>query len=129
MRRSQGVSVRCLIVDDNQSFLDAARALLEHGGLTVVGVANTSEDAVRLVEATRPDIVLVDVFLGDESGFDLARTLLDEAPQDGRRVILISTSSEDELEELIATSPAHGFLPKRDLSADAIRRLVDGDVA
>ena len=118
------MAIRCLIVDDNQSFLDAARKLLEQQGLTVVGVASTSEEALRETEALRPDVVLVDVALGEESGFELARRLVAEH---GRAVtvILISTRAEADLVELVADSPAAGFLSKSDLSASSIRALLE----
>jgi DNA-binding NarL/FixJ family response regulator len=116
---------RCLIVDDSHAFLAAARTLLERQGLTVAGVASTGAEARREVEALRPDLVLVDVSLGSESGFDLARQLVDDHHH-AARVILISTRSEAELAELVASSPALGFLSKSELSADAIRGLLDG---
>ena len=52
--------MRCLIVDDSAHFVDAARELLEHEGVTVVGVASTSADALRCFEESRPDVTLVD---------------------------------------------------------------------
>jgi CheY-like chemotaxis protein len=58
------VDLRVLIVDDNNTFLQAASTLLEQEGLTVAGVASTSADAVRQAETLQPDVVLVDVFLG-----------------------------------------------------------------
>jgi CheY-like chemotaxis protein len=116
------VPLRSLIVDDNDSFLEAARGLLEGEGLPVAGVASTPADAFRQVQALDPDIVLVDVFLGEESGLELARRLVD----DGQTVILISTHPEEDLADLIAGSPAVGFLQKGELSADAVRRMVDG---
>jgi DNA-binding NarL/FixJ family response regulator len=57
-----------LIVDDNGLFLEAARDRLEQGGLRVVGVAATSAEALRRTEELRPEVVLVDVMLGSESG-------------------------------------------------------------
>ena len=114
--------LRSVIVDDNESFLEAARGLLEEEGLRVAGVASTPAGAFRQVQALDPDIVLVDVFLGEESGLELARRLVD----DGQTVILISTHPEEDLADLIAGSPAVGFLQKGELSADAVRRLVDG---
>jgi CheY-like chemotaxis protein len=119
------MSTRCVIVDDNDAFLAAASTLLERQGLTVAGVASTSAEALREVDTLRPDLVLVDVSLGTESGFELARRLVD-ADHQAAPVILISTRSEAELEELVAQSPALGFLSKTELSADAIRRLLDG---
>jgi DNA-binding NarL/FixJ family response regulator len=115
-----------LIVDDNHSFLEAARVLLEREGLTVAGVASTSAEALREAETLRPDVVLVDVSLGEESGFDLARRLVEDDLGDGAAVVLISTHAEEDVSDLIAASPVAGFLPKAELSASAIRRIVDG---
>ena len=119
----------CLIVDDNASFLEAARILLEREGLSVAGVASTGADALRQVEALHPDVVLVDVFLGEESGLDLTRRLVQDGVVHEAPVILISTHSQADLEDLITASPAAGFLPKAELSASAIRRIVDGGPA
>jgi DNA-binding NarL/FixJ family response regulator len=110
------MEMRCLIVDDNRPFLDAARVLLEREGIEVVGIATTTADALRLAEELRPDVVLVDVRLGDESGFDLARRV-------SGTVILISTHARSEYADEIAASPAAGFIPKAELSAAAVRRL------
>jgi DNA-binding NarL/FixJ family response regulator len=116
---ADGVQVRGLIVDDNQDFLGAARMLLERQGMAIVGVATTSADALRLEEELRPDIVLVDIRLGNESGFDLAERLRGT-------VILISTHTQVEYADEIAASPAAGFIPKQQLSAPAVIRLLGG---
>jgi CheY-like chemotaxis protein len=121
-----GMAARCLIVDDNRDFLDAARTLLEREGLTIAGVASTTADALRKAEALRPDVVLVDVSLGEESGVELARRLVVD-PALEARVILISTRSEAEFGDVIAISPAAGFLSKSELSADAVRGFLDGN--
>jgi DNA-binding NarL/FixJ family response regulator len=118
--------IRSLIVDDNRSFLEAARVLLEREGLTVADVATTGDEALRKAETLRPDVVLVDVSLGEENGFDLARRLVDDHPGSGSVVVLISTLAEADIADLIAESPAAGFLPKAELSASAIRRIVEG---
>jgi CheY-like chemotaxis protein len=120
------MAVRVLIVDDNTAFLDAATMLLEREGLTVAGVASTRADALRQVEDLRPDVVLLDVFLGEESGLELARRLIADGRSQAATVILISTHAEDDLADLIAASPAAGFLQKAELSASAIRRIADG---
>ncbi len=67
--------MRCLIVDDSRHFLDAAHGLLERQGIVVVGVASTGAEALRRVEELRPDVTLVDIDLGGESGFEVARRL------------------------------------------------------
>ena len=108
--------IRSLIVDDNRPFLEAARMLLEREGMAVVGVATTSTEALRLEEELRPDVVLVDIRLGDESGFELARRLTGT-------VILISTHAQSEYAEEITASRAAGFIPKAQLSASAVLRV------
>jgi DNA-binding NarL/FixJ family response regulator len=118
-----GVRVRCVIVDDSPLFLESASDLLEREGLEVVGVASNSAEAIRLVEELRPDVTLVDIDLGDEDGFELARRLRENSP--GSKVILVSTHSEEDLAHLIATSPAIGFLSKTRLSAEAIRDTLE----
>ena len=117
---------RCLIVDDNPRFLDAARGLLEREGVAVVGVASTGEEAAERVDQLRPDVVLLDIDLGGQSGFDVARQLHGDTHLARSRIILISTHAEQDYVDLIAASPAVGFLPKTALSASAIRRLLDG---
>jgi DNA-binding NarL/FixJ family response regulator len=118
------VGVQRLIVDDNQDFLDATRTVLERQCLPIAGVASTSADALRKAEMLRPDVVLVDVSLGDESGIELARRLVAD-PAHEARVILISARSEAEVADVIALSAAAGFLSKSELSADTIRGFLD----
>jgi CheY-like chemotaxis protein len=118
------VSIRCLLVDDNDAFLESASVLLQREGVTVVGVASNIAEALRQARALRPDVILVDIGLGEESGFDLARLLAQDG-QGGGEVILISARAEADYAELIADSPAAGFLVKPDLSAQAISRILD----
>jgi len=117
-------TVRCLIVDDSANFRDAASSMLERAGIDVVGMACTSAEALDLYRELRPDVTLVDVDLGAESGFDLALTL-SEADSPAPSVILISTHSEQDFADMIADSPALGFVPKFALSPGAIRELMD----
>jgi DNA-binding NarL/FixJ family response regulator len=117
--------LRCLIVDDNASFLDASRSLLERQGLSVLGVASTGAEALRLAAELAPDLILLDVDLGEENGFAVARQLTG-AGGATTNVILISTHPEDDFAELLADNPAVGFIAKSDLSVAAIERLLDG---
>jgi DNA-binding NarL/FixJ family response regulator len=123
--------LRCLLVDDNDAFLETARVLLERQGVQVAGVASNIAGALRQARALRPDVVLVDIGLGEESGFELARLLAADG-QDGQRgqrvhadVILISAQAERDYTDLIAESPAAGFLHKPELSAQRISQILN----
>lgn len=117
--------LRCLIVDDSPTVLRAASELLERQGVAIVGVAATGDEALRLAKELEPDVMLVDIDLGPESGFDLARRLAETLDAAGTRSILISTHDEADLADLIAASPAIGFVDKSALSAKAIYRLLE----
>lgn len=114
--------MRCVIVDDDEEFIEAARALLEREGVPVVGAARNSAEAVQRTQALRPDVVLIDIRLGPESGFDVARTLADNGQHPA--LVMISTHAGSDYADLIDGSPAAGFLPKAELSATAIRRIL-----
>jgi CheY-like chemotaxis protein len=87
-------------------------------------MARTCAEAVKRVAELRPDVVLVDMTLGDECGLEVAQLLAGDGHGDVPVVILISAYSPAGIAELVATSPVAGFLPKSDLSADAICPIV-----
>jgi CheY-like chemotaxis protein len=119
------MTLRALIVDDNAQFLGAARALLEREGIAVAALASTTAEALEQVDRLRPDVVLVDIDLGTESGFDLAERLAGrDAGEHRPRVVLISTYAEQDVAELVDASPAIGFLSKSRLSGAAILALL-----
>jgi DNA-binding NarL/FixJ family response regulator len=122
------MALRFLLVDDNPRVLEAARDFLERDGINFVGVASTGSEALQRVEALRPDVVLIDLDLGDESGFDLAVALA-EGTEVARaaRVVLISAYPEAEFGDLIDASPALGFVAKADLSAQALFNVLGDD--
>jgi CheY-like chemotaxis protein len=118
------MAVHCLIVDDNPDFLQIAQETLESGGIVVVGVASTSAEAINRALEAEPDVALVDVVLGAESGFDLARRLVAQLGPRRTQVIMISTRAEEDFADMIAASPAIAFLPKWELSAAAVEGLL-----
>jgi DNA-binding NarL/FixJ family response regulator len=118
------MAIRCLIVDDNQSFLEEASAVLNRDGIVIAGLASSTSDALKRARELRPDLALVDIMLGTESGLELARLLV-EALGDSLAVILISTHAESDFAEMIEEAPVAGFVPKAELSVNAIRRIVD----
>ena len=118
------MAVSCLIVDDNRVFLQAARELLERDGISVVGVASTGAEASHQCQDLQPDVALVDIDLGGENGFDVARQLTSGREGQSPRVILVSAYAREDFADLIADSPALSFLPKPDLSGAAIRGIL-----
>ena len=73
--------IRCLVVDDQPEFTEAVRHLLDGQGMSVVGVAANSAEAIERAANLRPDVVLIDVHLGEESGLEVATRIaaLDQA--------------------------------------------------
>ncbi len=111
-----------LVVDDHPGFRSCARRLLEREGYEVVGEVADGTSAVACAEELKPQLALVDVYLPDIDGFEVAAqlALLDGAPA----VVLISSRSRAELEPLVPASAAHGFVPKDELSREAIEELL-----
>jgi CheY-like chemotaxis protein len=116
--------VRVLIVDDNVEFLATVHRLLEQGGMVVVGEATSGAEAVQRARDHDPDVILVDVELGDESGFEVVEQL---SAVGGLRasLVLVSAHERGDLSDLLETSPAVGFLAKSDLTARRIAELLD----
>ncbi len=119
------MAVRCVIVDDNDHFLEAARDALERDGIAVVGVATNIADALTRTRELRPDVTLVDVCLGEESGFALAEEITRTSGAEPSSVILVSTYAESDFESMVESSPALAFLSKSDLSGRTIREILN----
>jgi DNA-binding NarL/FixJ family response regulator len=118
------MTLRIIIVDDNAAFLRASRALLEGQGASVVGVATSAAEGMRVVGAIEADVVLVDIDLGEDSGFDVARQLAASSNGVAAKVVLISTYPEDDFADLVAASPVAGFIAKSYLSTQSIEALL-----
>jgi DNA-binding NarL/FixJ family response regulator len=118
------MSLRFLIVDDNASFRHEMCGLLVEQGMEATPGAASGTDALRQIAEHRPDVVLIDIDLRGESGFDLAREVHDYAGSAPPHMILISTHDEREYVDLIDASPVLGFVAKTDLSASVIRRML-----
>jgi DNA-binding NarL/FixJ family response regulator len=111
-----------LVVDDHSGFRGCARRLLEDEGYHVVGEAADGASAVSAARELQPELALIDVYLPDIDGFEVAARLaaLDRAPA----VILTSSRGRAELEALVPGTGARGFVPKDELSKEAIEGLL-----
>ena len=118
---------RVLIVDDHPSFRASARLLLSAEGFDVVGEAEDGESALRAAADLLPELVLLDVQLPDIDGFEVARRLTGGASRsasaDGPDVVLTSSRDGSDFGPLVAASGARGFVPKGELTGDALRHL------
>ena len=119
------MTLRCLVVDDNHCFLQSAKRLLEGQSVAVVGVATNGSEALLRTAELNPDVLLLDVDLGRENGFDVAEQLQQQGHLAAASVIMISAHAEDDLVDLLAGSPVAGFLPKSQLSAARIQHMLE----
>jgi DNA-binding NarL/FixJ family response regulator len=112
-----------LIVDDHPSFRASARRMLEADGFEVVGEAQDGETAVMAAAQLRPELVLLDVRLSDIDGLEVAQRML-RGPGWRPQVVLVSSHDSSDLGDAIDASGALGFIPKSELSTEAIDSLV-----
>ena len=108
-----------LIVDDHGAFRASAHTLLELDGFDVVGEAADGASGLDLVRALKPDVVLLDIALPDMSGFDIAEQLTP-----GTNVVLTSSRQSADFGKRVQRSGALGFIPKDQLSGEALRQLL-----
>lgn len=121
MRHNEAVKETVLIVDDHAAFRRSARLLLEADGYRVIGEAEDGRSALVETESLAPDVVLLDVFLPDRDGFEIASELT------GRNLaVVVLTSSRDvhDFGALVAESGARGFIPKTRLSGASLAAVV-----
>jgi DNA-binding NarL/FixJ family response regulator len=104
------VSLRLVLIEDHQALREGLELLLGREGCEVVGTAGTAGEGRELIERLDPDVSLVDIRLGEESGIDLTRVLLDANPE--RRVVLYTGSSDVELLVSGLDSGARGYALK-----------------
>ena len=115
-----------VIVDDHDSFRSFAKALLAADGYEVTGEADDGESALEEVARLHPDVVLLDVQLGNGiDGFEVAERLA-KAPE-APVVILTSSREASDYGSRLSRSPVSGFISKRDLSGAALDELTATD--
>ena len=107
-----------VIADDHPSFRASARAILEADGFEVVGEAEDGAGAIAVTRAQRPDVLLLDVQLPDLDGFAVCREVCSNGACPA--VVLVSSRDACDYGALIEQSGARGFIPKAELSGEAL---------
>jgi DNA-binding NarL/FixJ family response regulator len=114
--------LRFLIVEDHAEAREAMRELLEESGHEVAEAASGSE-AQAAVSEFDPEGVILDLRLGDENGFDVARALTDAWPD--LAVVITSVDQDDVSPERLRASGARGFVSKYRLHAVDLAALFE----
>jgi DNA-binding NarL/FixJ family response regulator len=112
------MAMTLLIVDDHTAFRAVARKLLARHGYEVVGEAGDGEAALAAVQELRPDVVLLDVQMPGIDGFEVAARL--NAAGSPPAIVMVSSRDGEDFGGLIERSGARGFIPKHDLSGNAL---------
>ena len=105
---------RVLIVDDQPAFRGMARTVLEWRGYVVAGEADSAASAIAAAERLAPDAVLLDICLGEDSGFEVACALTQAHPE--LAVVLVSSIDYRRREPLVRECGARGFVLKSELA-------------
>jgi DNA-binding NarL/FixJ family response regulator len=121
------VPLSVVLIEDHQALREGLELLLGREGLEVVGTAGSAREGRELINRTAPDVSLIDIRLGDESGIELTKELLD-ADRD-RRVVLYTGSSDVELLISGLDSGARGYALKEGTPGEltaALNTVADG---
>ena len=119
------MTVRVLVVDDQEPFRRAATAVVDAlEGFEVIGVAATGEESVARVPDLRPDLVLMDVNLPGMTGMEATRRIGQLLPS--TIVVLLSTYDRAEYGWEVDACGASAFVGKSAFDGDAVRRAWSG---
>ena len=124
------VPVRVLLADDHRMLREGLRRSLESGGLTVTGEAGDGEEAVRLAEEQRPDVVLMDVSMPVLDGVEATRLIRERSP--AIRVVMLTMHADADVVARAIRAGASGYLVKDcsiDEVADTVCRVASGETA
>ncbi len=104
------MSLRLVLIEDHEALREGLELLLGREGIEVLGTAGSAHEGQELVERLDPDVALIDIRLGEDSGIDLTAKLVDADPK--RRIMLYTGSSEIDLLISGLDSGARGYALK-----------------
>lgn len=121
--------VRILIADDHELIRKGLRTALDgHEGWTVCGEAKNGREAVQMANATRPDIVIMDLTMPELNGLDATRRICRDLPN--THVLILTMHDSEQLIHEVLSAGAKGYILKSDAGSNiptAIGRLLEGN--
>jgi DNA-binding NarL/FixJ family response regulator len=119
---TDAVNIRVAIADDHSIIREALEAAISRAqGIELVGQASTGSEAISICRALQPDVIVMDLRLGDMSGVSAANQIRIDSPE---TKILIFTSSTGEPDVTGAIQAgARGYLPKDSGSVEVIAAI------
>jgi DNA-binding NarL/FixJ family response regulator len=114
-------AVRAILVDDHTVLREGLRRSLEAAGVSVVADVGTGREALQAASASRPDVVLVDVSLPDQSGVEVTRQILSMLP--GTAVVVLTMFSDEATVRAAYAAGAVGYLVKDCTTAEIVSTL------
>ncbi len=116
--------MKVLIVDDQDPFRDAARAVVGRAsGFDVVAEAASGEEAIANVDEHAPDLVLMDINMGGISGIEATKAITAAHPE--VTVFLLSTYNVEDLPPDVSTCGAAAYLNKEEFGGRVLRTTWD----
>jgi len=116
-RRARNARARIMLLEDHPIFRSALRAMLEHGGHEIVAESDDNRMALRLVERSRPNVVMLDLSMPSLDSLVVARNLRQTSVS--VKILLVSAGEEEaDVIEALEASHADGYLTKHDLPRD-----------
>jgi len=127
---ADGRTIRVVIVDDHPVVRQGLSLLLEQeGDMVCVGEAETTVDALKVLEETRPDVAVVDISLRDSSGIELVKDIRIRWPE--MLALVLSMHDESFYAERVLRAGARGYVTKDEVGEKvitAIRRVLTGEI-
>jgi DNA-binding NarL/FixJ family response regulator len=124
------VAIRLMLADDHRMLREGLRRSMSDEGFDVVGEASDGDEAVRLAEQLRPDVILMDVTMPDVDGVEATRRIHSTQPE--IRVIMLTMHADSDVLASAIRAGASGYLVKdcsTDEVAEAVRMAANGDTA